>query len=218
MNRTKSLLNVYLAIFSSFATAYVSAAEPWSVRGYLGYSELSDQSAGAANVAGEAGSADAALSGGFAAGLAASYRVSPQFAVELGWEYRTNDAEVTLDNNQSFREGNYASNTFAFNGLYLIPTQSQWHPYIGAGLLWIQEIDLDLEQGTVERSFSDSGYTGYQFFAGVNRPLSERWEVHGELRYGAISDIDLAEEGGSGRLTGLDYRPLTLQLGLGYRF
>ena len=82
----------------------------------------------------------------------------------------------------------------------------------------MQEIDLDVGQGSVERSFSDSGYAGYQMFAGISRRISNNWSVGGELRYGSITGVRLEEETGNSRVVDLEYDPLTVQLGLKYTF
>ena len=83
---------------------------------------------------------------------------------------------------------------------------------------WVQEIDLDSETADAERSFSDSGSVGFQLMAGADYKLSERFYLTGELRYTSNVGIDLSEEGGSGAVTDIDYQPITVGLGIGYRF
>ena len=91
--------------------------------------------------------------------------------------------------------------------------------YVGAGLGWLQEIDIDLEGNGPEQSYSGDGDIGVQLFLGADYALSDAWALQGEVRYARFSDIDLdGEARAEGSLTGLDYEPLTLQLGIVYRF
>ena len=80
-----------------------------------------------------------------------------------------------------------------------------------------QALDLD-RRGEKERSFSDDGDIAWQIFAGVDYELTDAWILQGEVRYSFLDDVTLDEESGSGRLSGLDYDPVTFQLGVVYRF
>jgi len=165
------------------------------------------------------GRADIDLDTGFTGGLGLGYRYTDKLAVEFGWEYRSNDAETTLNDVSEFDEGNYASNIFYLNGHYFFDKIDKWQPYVGAGLTWVEEIDIDLERGDRELSYSGDGDTGYQVFGGLNYDLSESWKLQSELRYGSITGIDLEGEGSdSGAFDGIDYETTTLQIGLGYDF
>lgn len=218
MNINKCIINTILGVAILAGTASADTSSKWFVRSHFGFSQASDQSPKANNVSAGVSSAEAKVDGGFVSGLGLGYQINEKWATELGWEYRSNDAEVTLNNGEKFTDGNYASNTVYLNGIYSLEKRGKWEPYLGAGLVWIQEIDIDLEEGDFERSFSDSGEIGYQVFAGVTRPINEKWSIQGEVRYGSVSSIDLSEETGNGRLIGLDYKPLTLQIGVKYNF
>ena len=118
-----------------------------------------------------------------------------------------------------FTDGNYASNTIWLNGFYYFTGGQRLTPYLGAGIGLIEEIDIDLEAGDApERSFSDNGDVTWQVFAGLDYRLGQRWDLNAELRYSILNDVDLKEETGDGRLSGLDYNPVTMQLGVRYRF
>ena len=98
-------------------------------------------------------------------------------------------------------------------------SSADWQFWVGGGVTVTQEIDLDSESAVGETSFSDSGSMGFQLMAGANRPLGRVWYLTSELRYSDQRDLTLsAEAGGNGEVRGLDYSPLTLQLGIGYRF
>lgn len=54
--------------------------------------------------------------------------------------------------------------------------------------------------------------------AGVDYDLSDRFYLTSELRYGSQSALDLEEEDGNGSVTDIDYQPITIGFGLGFRF
>ncbi len=192
----------------------------WFARAWGGYSSLSD-TGGTFSDAGAsltADSVDVSADGGFTAGAGFGYRYGPRLAVEVAWEYRSNDSETDFASGLAFNDGNYASNTFFLNGFYYLDARGPWEPYLGAGLAWIQEIDIDLEGNGPEQSYSGDGDVGFQVFAGTNYRLSERWSLNGELRYGSVTGIDLDGENAPGKLSDFDYEPLTFQLGLRYAF
>jgi outer membrane autotransporter protein len=217
MNRKVTLFYLLLALAPD--TVLAEETRGWLVRGYAGYSNLSDQDADSFGIGAGESSGDVELDGGYAAGLGLAYRYNDRWSAELAWEFRSHDSEVDLDNGERYDDGNYASSTFWLNGFYHLARRGRWQPYIGAGVGYIEEIDIDLDRsGESERSFSDDGDVAWQAFAGVDYELNERWDLQAEVRYSYLDDVNLDEEGGSGRLSGLDYDPVTFQLGVVYRF
>lgn len=215
---SKTLLPALLALSSASAYAETGSGQ-WYLRPYVGISQMSDLSADFEDIDGRSGDADIDLDSGFAGGLGIGYWLNERVALEFGWEYRSNDSSVTLAGESEFDDGNYASNLFYLNGAYHFDQQGQWRPYVGGGLTWIEEIDIDLEGGDEDLSYSGDGDTGYQVFAGVNYAIDANWTLQTELRYGSISGIDLdGESGAAGKLTDLDYETTTLQLGVLYQF
>jgi opacity protein-like surface antigen len=194
--------------------------EGWSTRPYLGLSQMGDISGDTQAIGTANGKADIGLSGGFTSGLGVAYRYNDRISAEFAWEYRTNDSEVTLADGTRYKDGNYASNIFFVNGFHHLTKVAGWEPYVGGGLSWIQEIDIDLETAGTELSYSGSGDIGWQVFAGAAREISEQWSVSGEVRYGSITGIDLDQEGGSGAgsIGKLDYQPITAQVAAIYHF
>jgi opacity protein-like surface antigen len=198
---------------------YAQSQEGWFLRAYGGYSQHSDIDADTTGVATVSTQADISVDGGFTAGAGAGYRYGENWAVELAWEYRSNDTETDLGGETQYPDGNLASSTFYLNGYYHFAASGRWDPYIGAGLGWLQEVDIDLEGNGPERSYSGDGDTGFQLFAGANYDLTEHLVLQGEIRYAYFGDLDLEGEGGAaGEFSSVDYDPLTLQLGLLYRF
>jgi len=191
----------------------------WFARPIIGLSNLSDLNASGVGVDGANGSTLINLDSGFVAGLGLGYQYNDNLAAEIAWEFRSNDSSVILPNGTEFSDGNYASNTFFLNGMYYFDSSTQWQPYLGAGLAWIQEIDIDLEGGGRALSYSADGEFGFQLFAGLDYDLSDRLAVAAELRYTSFSDLELLpEEGAVGRFTGFEYEPTTLGLSLRYKF
>jgi len=144
------------------------------------------------------------------------------FADDTGnaWDYRSNDSKTNFSNGTSFNDGNFASNILFVNGKYTfdkIP-QSNLRPYIGAGLGYVQEIDLDLVTGGVEYSYSKKNEMAYQFMTGITYALSKKIDLDAGLRYVRVDNFNLKRENGSGELRNVDYDPLSLAIGLSYKF
>lgn len=195
------------------------ANDGWSIVPYIGFSQLGDQSPDIVADGIAEGGADVSVESGFTGGLSFRYDYTDsRWTSEIGWEYRSNDSTITSADGTELADGNYASNTFYLNGRYALTEGGRYTPWIGGGLSLIQEVDIDSEGSDGERSFEDSGAVGFQLMAGVNYDLSERFYLTSELRYTSFTDLDLGEEGGDGRVTGLDYQPVTAAVGIGIRF
>ena len=211
---------ITLGSVSALALPAQAAGEGWSVVPYIGISQLSNQTpiiGGADDISD--GVLGITVDSGFTAGLGIRYDYSDsRWTSEFGWEYRSNDSTTTTADGSLLPSGNYASNTVYVNARYALFEGNRWTPWIGAGLTWFQEIDLDSENSDGERSFSDSGSIGFQVMAGVDYDLNDRFFLTSELRYSSQTGIDLVEEGGSGRVSDIDYQPLTLGVGIGIRF
>lgn len=217
--RLVNVVTTSLTIFISSAVFGQSEIDRgWYLKPTLSLSQLSDTSSSRAEVEVFQGSAEVELDGGFSAGGTVGFQYNSNWASEIGWEYRSNDSEVTLSDGQVFTEGNYASNVFYLNGVYNFDSSSRWQPYLGMGVTWMQEVDIDLEGAGRELSFSGEGSIGFQAFIGVDYRLNSNWSLLGEVRALRFGEMDLAGEGNSGFVDGLDYNPTSLQIGLKYSF
>ena len=192
----------------------------WFVKPTFGISILSDQNSDINQVLGQSGSATINLDSGFNAGIGAGYFIDNNWALEVHWEYRSNDAETVLPNGVAFNEGNFASSIFAANAYYYFDAVSHWRWFAGAGLIVVQEIDIDLEDSMSERSYSGSGDLGFQIFTGVNYKLNEQWSAQTEIRYLNVSGIamDAEENVTVGTFENIDYAPVSVQLSVKYQF
>lgn len=214
-----SLLALTIASFLYTANSALANEGEWYLRANTGLSLMDDTRGQSQSVGSIDGSTKVELDDGFFAGMAVGYRYGPNWAAEISWDYRSNDSETTLADGTEFIDGNYASNIFYLNGLYHFTARESWEPYVGAGVGWIEEIDIDLENAGGEISYSGNGDFGLQVFAGVNYLIDDNWAINGEVRYGDFDDIDLdGEAGATGKIESLDYAPSTLQIGALYRF
>lgn len=166
--------------------------------------------------------ADTGFDSGILGGGAVGYRF------ENGWRLEGEFAYQSVDHDgKAFAgvgagpvgTGNYASTSLAINGLYEFDLlgSPRARTYVGAGLVYLTEVDIDFERNGAERSFSGSG-AGVQFLAGARYDIGERWFVDAGLRYLAASSLELEEEsGGAGRIEA-DYAPWAATIGVGLRF
>lgn len=218
----KSLLRQHHAVLAAFLlTAGPAMAEGnYYLKGHAGFSIAQDNDFGQTGVAATGASGDGNYGSGFATGAALGYRYGNGFSAEIDWEYRSNDNDsITFSDGTSYSEGNLASNTFFVNGFYTFQEAfDNVRPYIGAGIGWVQEIDLDIEAAGIETSYTGDSEIAWQLMTGLETTFNTDWRLQGELRYTRIADVDLEQESGPGRITGLDYDTWTIGLNLIYDF
>ena len=207
------------------ATCLLMSAPIWAqgnfyLKPHAALSIVQDNDFGQSGVAAVGASGDGSYDTGFATGLAFGYLYGNGFSAEIDWEYRRNDNDgVVFSDGTRFSEGDIASNTFYLNGYYTFEDAfGKVRPYLGAGIGWVQEIDLDLEAGGVETSYSSDGDVAWQVMAGLETSLARNWRLQGEVRYTRVAGVDLEQEGGTGRITDLDYDAWTVGIGLIYDF
>ncbi len=210
---------IYTATLACFAAPQVMAQHSWYLKPQLGISNISDQSGNAVNAGVFDGDWQSGTDSGFTAGLGLGYQYSQGVSAELFWEYRSNDSNTTIKNTDQSFDGNYAANLIMVNGYYHFLSNGSWRPFLGAGLVWAQEIDIDLESDGTEQSYSGDGDFGWQIALGTSYQLTPRWQLNAELRYTSLSSLELqGEEGATGKLSGFDYQPKTLAIGFQYHF
>ncbi|MEL7061726.1 MAG: porin family protein [Acidobacteriota bacterium] len=155
---------------------------------------------------------------GFRFGLAYTWAFTDRFGLELEYLYSTNDLDsVELADGQVFEDGNYASVTISANGRWTLRPEAAWRPYLGAGIAWVQEVDIDFERANEEISF-ETDDVGFQIFAGVERDVGDRWTLDVQLRWLSVSGLEMEAEERFGGTVEADYEPLSLLVGVGWRF
>jgi outer membrane protein W len=189
------------------------------IKPIVGVSVLSDQTFITDNLLEQTGSADIELNNGLNLGLGAGYRFNDSVVLELAWEYRTNDSNTTLNNGATFA-GNYASSLFSANAYYTFFRYDNIDVYAGTGLIYVQEIDLDLEDSELERSLSGNGSSGMQFMIGTRYQLAKSWYLQAQLRHISVSNmrLDAEENLNTGSINNLSYKPLSFELAVAYWF
>lgn len=192
----------------------------WYGKIYGGSSILGDQTIKQTGVAAAGATGKNENDSGMTLGGALGYNYTNNTSVELAWDYTSNDTSNKFSDGTNFNEGNFASSIFFLNGRYTFDPimQTKLRPYSGAGIGYVEEIDIDLETGGVENSYSKSGEFAYQVMTGVTYPLSEKFDLDAGVRYMRIDGINLKREGGTGELRNVDYDPLLLNVGVSYKF
>ena len=201
-------------------SAFADDKGKWNVKLYSGTSTLSDQSTRQTDVASAGATGKIKNDSGFMAGGSVGYNYNNNLSAEIAWDYRSNDSKTNFSDGSRFNDGDFASNIIFVNGRYTLDpiAQTNLRPYIGGGLGYVEEIDVDLKSGGVERSYSKNSEMAYQFMAGATYPLTEKIDLDAGLRYVRVDNIKLKRENGSGELRNVDYDPLSLAIGLSYKF
>jgi outer membrane protein W len=190
---------------------------------YGGASILGDQSISQTGVAAPGATSDASFDAGMVAGGAAGYYFTDNISAELAWDYRSNNLDkANFSDGTNFNDGDFASNIFFVNGYYHLDPimNSKFRPYVGAGLGYVQEIDIDLKNtGGAETSYSQDGEIAYQLIAGTSYGLTNNWDLTADIRYMRADGINLkTESGGTAELRNVDYDPVSLTVGAVYKF
>lgn len=216
-----TLLGASLLSFSAPVIAEDSNKGRFYGKLYGGANFLGDKSFNQSGIAATDATGDASYDTGMMAGAAAGYFLTNNIAAEIAWDYRRNESDsYTFSDGTNFKDGDFASNIFFLNGYYHFDAvkQSKFKPYVGAGLGYVQEIDVDLENGGVEQSYSSDGEVAAQLIAGTSYALTKNFDLTADVRYVRAWDMDLEQENGSGKIKDIDYDPVTLSIGAVYKF
>ncbi len=160
---------------------------------------------------------------GFGLGGDLGYRYGNGWASEVEWNYRRHPLNaLRKDGSQLSRDGDFASNILLINGLRRFQMSGGWTPYLGAGIGWVQEIDMDIapSHAGAQRGYSAGSKSAFQFIAGAEYMLSPKWRLIADARWLRISPVRLDnEESNPGGSAGpLKYTPVSVQLGVRYSF
>jgi opacity protein-like surface antigen len=163
---------------------------------------------------------NAALDSGGLAGGALGYGFDNGWRIEGEFIYQSVDSETTGFTPAALTgDGNFASTSVALNAIYGfdIGGSPDITTYVGAGFVRLTEVDIDIEQGGNETSFSGSG-NAFQLLFGARYDLGERWYVDAGLRWLRASSLDLDREDGPSARIEADYEPWAVTVGIGWRF
>ncbi|MEM7630438.1 MAG: outer membrane beta-barrel protein [Pseudomonadota bacterium] len=124
---------------------------------------------------------DATFDTGVVAGGAFGYDYAGSpWRAEVEYAYRSSDVTPAA----SFGTGgDFASTALMVNGIYTFSTPGAVQPYVGVGLGFLTEVDLDIDAGPAAGEYEDSGVFAAQVIVGAAYPVSDRVDLYGELRY-----------------------------------
>lgn len=185
----------------------------------FGLNTLGDQTLDT-TVNGVSNSGKASFDSSFAGGAAIGYRFANNFAVEGEFLYRRADLDrVDLGSFGTFSEGDLANTQFSVNGLYHfnLLRNDNIETYIGAGLAWINEIDIDFEAAGTETSF-ETDDIAVEFMAGARYYAWENAFIDVGLRYTTLSGAELESPADGANRVKSDYDPLAAVVKFGWRF
>lgn len=206
---------------TSWSSAYQNEVNSsFYSRIYTGYSMLDDQTIHQEGIA-EAGATARNKNGsGYLLGGALGYRFDDAIALELAWNYTTNDTENYFSDGNQFTAGDFFSSILFVNGIYTFGDlwNENLNPYLGLGLGYVEEIDIDLERKGIENSYSKKGALAYQAVTGLSYNFNRFIDIFTELNYVYLSNFDLSSKSGSGRLINMNYNPISLNIGISYHF
>lgn len=209
---TGLFLAVLLTPLSAFAQddpgLYVSVYGDFTAAASTNFSE--------SRAVGPAVSGKADFGDGIGFGLALGQRFGNGWAIELAFDERGN----TLNSVGGVEvDGNIFSEVLYLNGYYRFPERGLVRPFVGIGLGYVIGMDIDVDRDGAEQEYSRKGGTAIQAIAGVEYRLSDNWNLSGDVRWSKTSGGTFDATAAGNALTGEpEYEPLSLTLGVSYRF
>ncbi|MFK8028823.1 MAG: outer membrane protein [Gammaproteobacteria bacterium] len=182
--------------------------------GFLGSENLSYQDSAVSSTE------EADFNPSFTGGGAIGYYLKENIRLEGEVMYRRNEMEaLTIDGIGASTEGDFASLGFGLSALYdFRPVMNdRLSFYAGAGVVFVQEIDIDFEVDGNEIEF-ETDETGFQLQFGGRYDVNERVFIDAGIRYLAVSGAKLEFPADSSRTVEADYSPVSLMIGAGWRF
>ncbi|MEM8546932.1 MAG: OmpW family outer membrane protein [Pseudomonadota bacterium] len=192
----------------------------WYVTAELGLNLLGDQDLDYRVDGALVDTVQAGFGAGFAGGARVGRYLNDRWRLEGEVLYRTSSLDnVSVMDLGASTGGDFSSLGYGLSALYEFNWfgSERYRSYVGAGVVFIQEIDIDFEIGGVETSFETDDIAG-QLQAGVRIGGGERWFADLGVRYLAASSVDLELPADGGQVIRADYDPLTITLGAGWRF
>ena len=166
-------------------------------------------------------SATTDFSASFAGGGSLGYRFDNGWALEADVMYRRNEMDpVEVADLGSFDEGDLASLSLGLNVLYHfeLPALPKVNAYAGAGLVRIEEVDIDFDSaGAQEISFETSD-SAWQLKLGATYHVSDRWFIDGGLKYLDAGTVRMVQPSDPTQSISADYSHVTASVGVGIRF
>ena len=199
--------------------ANAQAEGDWYATAKFAYNTLDDQDI-EYTALGNATNGRAEFDGGFAAGATGGYRFNESWRLEGEFMYRTSELDsADIAGLGTFDDGDYSSVAIGVNALYDFNLfgSDKTRAFAGAGVAWLQEIDVDFEENGVESSYSGDDF-GFQVMLGARYDIGERWFLETDVRYFFATDIEMTAEGNALGRVEADYEPLSVTAGIVFVF
>lgn len=168
----------------------------------------------------EVGSGDINFGPGLGAGGALGLRLDSGLRLETEIMYRTTFIDdARLGDGQAFDGGAYSSLSFGLNVLGEFPVHAVegLAAFAGAGAVYVQEADIDLERENASTTFQTSTF-GAQLIAGGRYEVNDYFYVESSLRWLVTADATLKDPEADQDRLAVPYSPLSLTLGVGVTF
>ncbi len=215
----KPLIPICLAVAASLPLTATADDSRWYVTADVGMNFLGSEDL-AYRDGTTSGSAKADFDPSFAGGATVGWRLNDQWRLEGELMYRRNEMDdITLPGIGASTEGDFASLSLGASALYDFNLfgNEDVTSFVGAGVVFVQEIDIDFEVGGQETSF-ETDDIGFQVQFGARYDFGERWFLDARVRYLALSGVELEFPSDTSRIIKADYAPVTVSAGIGYRF
>jgi outer membrane protein W len=159
------------------------------------------------------------IGGGWLGGGAVGYPITDNIRVEAEVAYRRNKVKsATATGLTAVNGGDYASLTLMGNALLDMgrfeTDYAVFRPYVGAGVGFVEEIDIDLKGGA-SSEFDQGGLFAYQFLAGVRWRYGSGAIAGLGVRYLKADDPKMKGPRG---LVRSSYDPLAITASVGWSF
>jgi outer membrane autotransporter protein len=219
---SRFLGSLLLSLVPAAALAQVEA-KGFYITLYGQYSQIGSSTFTESGALGAGSDLRAEFGSGLGLGGDIGYRYGNGWAAEVEWNYRSHSLDSLRQGGVTLaRNGDFASNILLINGLRRFASASPWTPYLGAGIGWVQEIDIDIkpDTGGTERGYSAGNKAAFQLIAGVEYSLTPNWRLTADARWLRVGSIEMDNETGNsgGSVKSLNYNPFSVQVGLRYSF
>lgn len=161
-------------------------------------------------------SGKASFDGGIGLGGAIGQRYGNGWAAEVAWDYRSHDLKRIGGERVS---GDFASTAVFINGYYRFQKVGMIRPYVGGGVGYATEIDMDVSRDGAEQEYSRRGGLALQAILGGEMELTERWSVSADVRWMRLGSGSFKSTNAGAELSGNPkYQPTALHVGVAYQF
>jgi outer membrane protein W len=216
----RSLIGAPALITLLAASPAMADNDRWYLAGDVGFGNLGSTTLTYTDTDTSA-SASTSFDVSFAGGATIGYRLSNRFSIEGEIKYRRNEfGAVDMGDFGSYSGGDFASLGLGINALYRFPLSDdgKLSGYIGPGYLYLQEIDIDFDNGGEQEISFESDDGGFQLKLGGRYDFSDRWFVEAGATWFAGGSITMERPDDATLTLSGDYDHWAVSVGGGIRF